>query len=348
MSILSGNKNFFGLDIGTGSIRIVQLSGDDRTRQKTLVRYAYAPVDSKIIFSEAKSDKDKLSQYIKSLVTQSNIDTKNVAVGISSSRVFTAVVDIDKLKDSELAKSITYQADAFIPTPINDSIIDWAVVGESPRDKTKYELLLSSTTKDYTTAQLDMIEMAGLNVIAFEPDIMAITRSLVNHATNDVSLIIDIGSRSTDVVVVVNDSPRLSRSIPIGNEAFVRAVAQNLNSEVAQAEQFLYKFGMSQDKLEGQIYQSVIMTIENLMNEIDKSIKFFNDRYVGVKISKVIVAGSVAIIPDFPLFVANRLAIPVEIADAWHNVLYDTTLRSELMSISNQFSVAVGLAERYI
>ena len=342
---MRNNKKFFGLDIGTNGIRLVQLENSPNGAKKTLVKYAHVPVDSKIIFSEGKADRDLLSGTIKDLITKANMNTKNVAVGLSSNKVFTAIVDVDKLKPAELKKSIEFQADAFIPTPIEDSIIDWSILGDSPKDITKFELLISSTTKDYATAQLELIEAAGLNVVAFEPDVLAISRSLVNPGSQDVVMIIDIGNRYTDLVILIQNNLRLSRSIPIGADTFIKAVAQNLNSEIAQSEQFLYKFGMAKDKLEGQIYQSLIGSVENLMVELDKSIKFFNSRYQN-KISKIIVAGTGAILPEFPLYVANRFGVAVEIADAWLNVAYDPSLRPDLMAISNQFSVAVGLAER--
>ena len=342
---MKSNKKFFGLDIGTNSIRLAQLDNSSNTFPRNLIKYAVTPVESKIISSEAKTDRDELASIIKNLVAQANLNTNNVAVGISSNKVFTAIVDVDKLKPSEMKKSIEFQSDTFIPTPLADSIIDWSILGDSPKDVSKQELLISSTSKDFATAQLELIESAGLNVIALEPDVLAISRSLIKPNDVDTILIIDIGNRYTDLVVLIQNNLRLSRSIPIGTESFVRSISQNLNSEAKQSEQFLYKFGLSKDKLEGQIFQSISNTVENLMVEVDKSIKFFYSRYNN-KISKVVVAGTGAILPEFPVFVANRLSIPVEIGNAWLNVNYDPTIRPDLMAISNQFSVAVGLAER--
>jgi type IV pilus assembly protein PilM len=123
MSALSGVTDFFGLDIGTSAIRMVQLRGNKRI--KTLVKYAYVPVDSKIALSDAKADQQKLVQVIRELLGQARVNTRNVAVGIPSSKVFTTVVDIDRLPPNELAKTIAYQADSLIPTPLAESKLDW-------------------------------------------------------------------------------------------------------------------------------------------------------------------------------------------------------------------------------
>src|SRR5579875_517036 len=114
MNILSGNSDFFGLDIGTTAVRIVQLRGP----HKALVNYGYVPVDSKVALSDSKADQQKLSQLIRQLVDKARVATKNVAVGIPSTRVFTTVVDTDRLPKDELSKAIGYQADSLIPTPI--------------------------------------------------------------------------------------------------------------------------------------------------------------------------------------------------------------------------------------
>src|SRR6185369_15468598 len=104
MSLLSGVSSFFGLDIGTTAIRLVQLRGSGPV--KTLVRYAYVPVDSKLVLSDSKSDQQRLAQVIRELLDQARMSTRNVAVGIPSTRVFTAVVDFDRLPTNELAKAI--------------------------------------------------------------------------------------------------------------------------------------------------------------------------------------------------------------------------------------------------
>ena len=99
------------------------------------MKYAIAPVDPKIALSDSKADQLKLMQSVKEMLASANITTKNVVVGLPSARVFTTVVDIERLPLNELAKTIKYQADALIPTPVAESKIDWAVIGDSPQPK---------------------------------------------------------------------------------------------------------------------------------------------------------------------------------------------------------------------
>jgi type IV pilus assembly protein PilM len=342
-ALLSGISDFFGLDIGTTALRLVQLRGSGDN--KALVKYAYVPVEGNLSASDSKADQQKLAQIIAQLVKQAGINTRHVAVGIPSNRVFTTVADVDRLSSGELAKAIPYQADSLIPTPLAESKIDWALIGDSPVDKTKQEILLTSVTNKFVEDRLDMLESVGLNVIAFEPDNLAIARALASPEATP-QMIVDVGHRSTDLVIVMNGAPHLTRSIPTGVEAIIKAATQNLNVDQKQAEQFVFKFGLSKDKLEGQVFQAIGGTIELLTTEIEKSIKFFGTRYNGTKIERLIVTGGASVVPEFPLYLANKFGVNVEIGNAWRGVSFAQDRQNELLALSNQFGVVVGLAER--
>lgn len=344
MGLLTGVSSFFGLDIGTTAVRAVKLHGNGP--MKTLSRYAYVPIDSKLVLSDSKADHQRLAQVIRELVEQGNMGTNNVAVGVPSSRVFTTVVDFDRLPPAELAKAIRYQADSLIPTPPDKSKMDWAVIGDSPKDKTKVEVLLSSVETSFVEQRLDMLESIGLNVIAFEPDNLALARALMTADSPQAQMVLDMGSRNSDIVVVMGGTARLTRSIPTGAEAIVRAAAQGLNIDEAQAKQFVFKFGMSKDKLEGRIHDAIAGTVDILTGEIDKSIKFFQSRYTDTPIARIIVTGGASALPEFPLYIANKFGVEVEIGNAWHNVSFAPDRQNELLAVSNHFGVAAGLAER--
>lgn len=343
MGILSGQSDFFGLDIGTSSIRVVQLRGG---AQRTLFKYGAKAIDSKISQSDAAADQQKVAMAVRELISEVGISANNVAVGIPSNKVFSAVVDIDRLSPEDLAKTIKYQADSLIPTPLSESKIDWALLGDSPKEASKVEVLISSVANDFVEKRLDMLESIGLNVIAFEPDSLAISRALLDPTAMGAALMVDMGDVSSDLIVVLGGVPRLMRTIPIGSTGIVKAAMQNLGIDEKQAEQFVYKFGMSKDKLEGQIHNAIASSVEILMSEIEKSIKFFSARYGDAKLERIIVTGAASTLPELPLNIANKFAVTVEIGNAWRNIMFGQERQNELMTVSHQFSVAAGLAER--
>jgi len=245
-----------------------------------------------------------------------------------------------------LGKTIQYQAGSFIPTPIEESKVDWAIIGDSPSNPKKVEVLLSSVSNHYVEERFAMLESAGFKVIAFEPDSMALMRAIVPADATAPQMVLDIGRAACDLIVTMNGNPHLTRVIPTGTGSFIKAVQAGLNIDEAQASEFVYKFGLVKDKLEGQIYNSLMPQVESLMMEIEKSIKFFQNRYPNNKLEHAIVTGGASSIPELPLYVANRFGLNVEIGNAWRNVSFPPEKQNELIAVSNHFGVAVGLAER--
>lgn len=346
MKLFSSVGDFFALDIGTTAIRVVQLKTSGNAWD--LVKYGAAPVDIKVSTSDAPEDQRRLGDVITNLISQTGISEHNVVVGIPSSKMFATVVDLPDLPSQELASTIKYQAEQFIPMSIDEAKIDWAVLGKSLRDPQKNEVLLASVSNKFSEARLDLIESIGLNVVAIEPDSLALVRSLIPAASHDAHMIIDFGDFATDIVMVLDRAPRLIRSIPVGKETLVKAAEQNLNIDANQANQFLLKFGLYPDRLEGQILKALDATLDQFIVEINKSVKFFQSRYPNVAITSIVLSGYTLSIPAFGEYIAGKTSMQAVAGDAWSNVHYSASLRDTLLQIAPQFAVAVGLAERSI
>lgn len=344
MKLFSSVGDFFALDIGTTAVRVVELrqAGD----VWSLAKYGSAPVDIKIAASDSADDQRRLGEVITNLITQTGITSRNVVVGMPSNKTFATVVDLPDLPPQELAATIKYQAEQFIPMAIEDVKIDWAVLGKSLRDTSKIEVLLASVSNKFSESRLDLVESLGLNVVALEPDSLAMVRSLVPIGSKDAHMIVDFGDFTTDIVLVLAGAPRLIRSIPVGMQTLVKVAQQNLTIDANQATQFIMKFGLYPDRLEGQILKSLDATLEQFVAEVTKSAKFFQSRYPNVPISSVILSGYTLSIPAFGEYIATKAGMPTVAGNAWGNVRFSPELRDKLMQVAPQFAVAVGLAER--
>ncbi len=344
MKLFSSVGEFFALDIGTTAVRVVQLrrSGD----AWNLVKYGSAPVDIKVASSDAPEDQKRLGDVITNLISQSGIAERNVVLGIPSNKMFATVVDLPDLPQQELSSTIKYQAEQFIPMSIDEAKIDWAVLGKSLRDPQKNEVLLASVANKFSEARLDLIESIGLNVVALEPDSLALVRALVPAGSQDAHMIIDFGDFNTDIVAVLAGAPRLIRSIPVGLQTLIKAATQNLNIDANQANQFILKFGLHPDRLEGQILKSLDATLEQFVVELNKSVKFFQSRYPNVALTSLILSGYTLSIPAFGQYIAGKTNIQAVAGNAWGNVRFSPNLQDNLVQVAPQFGVAVGLAER--
>ncbi|MCL2451930.1 type IV pilus assembly protein PilM [Candidatus Saccharibacteria bacterium] len=337
--------NFFALDIGTTAIRVVELAHSGHGWK--LQHYGVQPIDIRLSESTAEKDQRLLGEAISSVISQAGIHTKDVAIGIPSQKTFAAVVEIPNVANkTELNATIKYQAENYTPMKADESKIDWAVIGVSPNDNQKTEVLIASVQNTFTEARLDLLEGLGLDVIAIEPDSLALTRSLLPDGIQDGRLIIDVGDNATDLVMTLGTAPRLIRSIPVGFQTMVKMAKQNLNIEEQQAGQLLLKFGVQPDRLEGQLIRAVNSTLEQLVAEIQKSLKFFSTKYAGVGVGAILASGYAAILPGLVDTISQRTSVPSQVATPWQHVDVPESEKAKIAPISSQLAVVVGLAER--
>lgn len=345
-SIFNAVGDFFALDIGSSALRVVQLRGSGTNR--TLLKYAVAPIDVKLSLSDAPADKAQIGSTIQALLKEADISAKNVIVGLPANKTFVTVVDLPKMNAQELSSTLKYQADQYIPMSIEDSRIDWAVIGDSPADESKQEVLLASVSNTFSESRLETLEAIGLNVVGLEPEALALARSLASTAsTSGAQMIVDMGEYATDIVITLGGTPRLVRSIPTGGQALMKSAKQNLNVDDNQAQQFVYKFGFDQSKLEGQVYKAIEPTAQVIVTEVQKSIKFFTTRYLNTQVGGIVTSGAAALLPGFHQYISQAAGgVPVQAGNSWQNVSYSNTEHEKLMGLNHQFAVAVGLALR--
>ena len=345
MKILKGLGSFFALDIGTSAVRVVQLSSSGSDNWN-LVHYGYAPVDEKTVSSNSAESMRHLGEIIMTAVGQSGINVKNVVIGLPSSKTFTTVIDMPTMSAVELRNTIKYQIDQYIPMAANDSKIDWALLGQSLHNPQQQEVLLASTSISYSEERLEFIESLGFNVIAAEPDPIAMVRSLIPSGVMDARLIIDVGEQSTNLAITFGDTPRLVRTIPTGLKSLVKAAVQNLNVQDDQARQFILKFGLAPDRLEGQVFRSIESTLDNFASELVKSIKFFQTSYPNTPVGGILLSGFAAVVPQFGEYLTAKTGVASSIANPWQKIRVAQSDQQQLGSIASEFATVIGLAQR--
>ena len=345
MSLLHGVGDFFALDIGTNSIRMIQLSGNAE-KGWTLDKFAYVPVDQKITKDDSATGKRKLGEIILGAREQAGIKTKNIAIGLPARKTYTAIIEVPNAPQRELTQTVKYEADQYVPMSVDEAKIDFAVLGISPNDAKKAEILLSSTDNAYAESVMESVEQLGLNVIAQEPEPIAMVRALAPVGVQDARMIIDLGETSTDLVVMYQGSPRLVRSIPGGLLSFVRTVENSLKVRDDQARQFILKFGLAQDKLEGKVFEALKSTLEGFAMEMTKSVRFFQNRYVGVQVGGIVLSGFSGIIPFMAEYIEMQTGVATTQGNPWQYVKVTPAQQQMLLPVASEFAVAIGLAER--
>lgn len=345
MNLLHGVGDFFSLDIGTNSMRIIQLAGDNKSGW-ALVRYAYVPIEQKLTADTSELGKKHLGEAIMGAVEQAGIKTKSVAVGLPASKTFTSVVEVDTLPEKELNKVFQYEMDKYVPMPMSDAKADYVILGLSPNDPQKTEVLVSSVAREYAEDVLETIEKTGLNVIAMEPEPLAMARSLAIPGAIDANLIVDFGEKSTDLVITYQGKPRLVRSIQGGFGQLVTAVTNGLGVKEDQARQFILKFGLAEDMVEGQVFKILNPSLDTYASELAKSVRFFQTKYLNGKVGSIVLSGYASMIPLFSEYIEAKTNIPTIKGNPWQLVRTTPEQQHALLPVASEFAVVIGLSER--
>lgn len=344
MESYNQEQNYFGLDLGNSSVKVAQLR--ELRGRPTLVTYGDIDIPENLLASDSQVDQDKLSDYIKQLCSDANVTSKNVIAALPSTVSYTSIIKIPKLDAKELGESIKYQADKYIPMPLDQVKLDWAVIGED-KENSELMVLLVAAPNSIANKYLSIIQKAGYELLALEINALSMARSLTKPEDMDKTImIIDIGTLSSEIAIFTGQVPQIVRSVAVGSKALRRVVSQNLGLDETQADQFMKKFGLQQDKIEGQVYKTLKPVVDSIVEEVRKSIAFFVERNPKTAISKIVLTGGTSALPNLPLYIANSTQVTVEIGNPWINISYPSDLQQTLASISLNYATALGLALR--
>lgn len=344
MSLGYGVGDFFALDIGTDALRMIELSGNIQ-HGWVLQRFAYVPVSRQILQDSSDAGKRRLGETIVQAAEQAGIKTKNIALGLPSNKTFTTIIEVTTQDKKSMEKVIKYHIDQYIPMPVEDAKVDFVILGPSPNDPAVTEVLLSCTSIKYAEERMESVESFGFNLIAQEPEPIAMSRSLTPPGLTDARLIIDFGEDSTDLSMVYG-APRLVRMLPGGLSVLVRTVANSLNVKESQARQFILKFGLAQDKLDGQVFKALDSTLENFASELTKSVRFFQTKYPNVPVGGIVLSGFAGVIPFMAEYIEAKTGIQTIQGNPWQMVKVTPQQQQALSQVAAEFAVAIGLAER--
>ena len=333
-----------GLDVGSSSIKLISLSGNRKKPKLEAFGLAVNPVGN--LITENQNEQIKIAESIKKLFTDAQIKERKAVAALSEARVFTRVVDIPILSDAELASAIGWEAEQYIPVPISDVQLDYRVLAkpEVPTTGAKMKVFLVAAPKIAVDSFVHILEMAGVEPISLETEILGLSRSLGTDA-NSTILVVNLGASSTDLCVIENGVILITRAMPSGGGAMSRALATELGLEIAQAEQYKRSYGLNENQLQGKVKKALLPVFNSVVGEIRKIIHFYSTKRKG-KFSRIVLSGGGAYLPEISTDLARELGVEVVLGNPFAGVEMKEDQRKKVAPITAVFSVAVGLARR--
>ncbi len=336
--------DFFGLDIGSHNIKLIKLV--PKEDKYLLTAFGSSPSTSKGLRSEAESDLTALAEIIKKLHQEAKIKTKNVVTALPQDQVFTRVITLPPLSEEELNSALKWEAEQYIPLPLEEVVLTHEVVGKIKEDdKEKTEVLLAAAPKNLIEKVVKVLKVAGLNPVSIEMEISSLARSLVPPDSQGV-LVVDLGAKATDLAVVENSQVVLVHSIPTAGEALTRAVVLELGLEPSQAEAYKKAYGADIKKLEGKVSSALSPILGEIIREIEKTIQYYQTR--GKNLKRIILAGGSAGLPEAANLLAKKLNLEIQIGNPFSQIVEDNLLTKIPSTDFPMYAVAVGLAMKKI
>lgn len=337
--------SIIGLDIGSHSIKLVEIGR--RKQEAVLLAGGSAPTPPKAILSTNPEDIEGVAAVVKKLWKDTGAKTKNVDIALPEAQVFTRVIEVPELSPRELTSAIKWEAEQYIPMPLDQVTVDFTVLRTAKETGTnKMEVLLVASPKTLVEKYVTILEYADLIPVAVETEIIAASRALIRSvASVRTVMIVSLGAQTTDLAIARNGVLSFTRSISAGGEALSRAVAQSFGFEIAQAEEFKKTYGLEKDKLEGKLLTAVMPIMDTILSEVKRAIAFYQEKYKDEQVGVVVLSGGTAKVPGMVVYMAENLGVEVQIANPWLGILRDARFRV-LEAEGPVFSVAVGLAIR--
>ncbi|MEW6368953.1 MAG: type IV pilus assembly protein PilM [Acidobacteriota bacterium] len=348
-------KNLVGLDIGSSSVKAVELASSGRPGSETykLRHLGIEPLPPQTIVERDIIDNLQVSEAIKKLFTEHKIKNRNVCTGIAGNSVIVKKFSLAQMTPEELAESIHWEAEQYIPFPIADVNLDYqAVESSKAAEQGKMEVLLAAAKKDKIGGYTSVITQSGKNTMVVDVDAFAVQNAYeVNYEMpiNRVVALLNIGASLMNINILYQGVSIFSRDISIGGNNYTDAIQKGLNLSYEKAE--AAKRGESTDGASPQQVSGIMSEVsDDLKNEIQKTFEFFKATSGQEKVDQIMLSGGTAKVVGLADLLADKFNTPVELLNPFRNVGFNPKVFDPdyIADVAPFATVAVGLALRKV
>lgn len=348
LSLLGRHKQAVGLDIGSSALKAAEVrSGRDGSYE--LVSLGLEELSPDCVVDGVIISKIPVADGISRIFTQQGIKNSRVNTSISGHSVIVKKISLPIQTEDDLAESIRWEAEQYIPFDIADVNLDYQVLGENPGTG-QLDILLVAVKKDKITDYTSVIKMAGKTPVVVDVDAFALQNAYeVNYEPGDKSTValLDIGAGTMTINIISGTDFLFTRDVGVGGRQYTEFIQKELNLNYGQAESL--KRGEPVDKLEPAAAQHVIDSVtEIICLEIQKTYDFFRSTTTVDRIDRMIVSGGAAHTPGLVETLGRKFEIPAEKFDSFRRIRFDPK-RFPASMIANRapdLAIAIGLAIR--
>lgn len=329
-------SKFVGIDLGMGSIKVVGFNNEAGKIFLENMGEVKTPKFDKIV---------DLSHTLKGLIKEMNLSGTSVVVSLPENKIVSRLVILPPLKENEIKDALRFEAETFVPFPLDEVSIDYEIV---KTDETgRLSVFAIAARKDLIDQYVKLFNNCGIELLAIESSSLAIKR-LINQVLSNVKsiMVLDIGEKFSDIISIHESNIFFTRSMPVGGESLTRAISVNLGLDMASAEEYKKAYGMKEMELEGKIKNAIMPVFENISEELRRAIAMYVESH-NKSVELLVLSGGGAKMPGLAEELTKKLGVEVLIIQPFLQI--DSTkivVPIDLNLDGYRFSVAAGLALR--
>lgn len=332
----------FGFDLGNHTAKLVQLR--PKGKSVRVEGYGYAEFATGTIVEGIVVDPQEIVKAVAPLLRQlkfGRLTARRVAISLPNAKVFTRVLQLPPMNQTDLAAAVRYEAEQYIPVPLPDLYIDYEIVDQT---KDQLQVLMVAAPRAIVDSYLKLFEMLGLEVIVVESSLMAVTRAVVAVQPEAGTIMVtDFGADSIDLSIY-DSAVRLTNTVAIGGDQLTHSLVQQLGLDEAKASEIKRKFGLGPSGLQDKIKLALEPQLSTIVAEIKRVLKYYQEHSPErPAVSNIILTGGSAAMPGLADYLATQLGVKVQVINPWSGlVIKDMPAASK--SEAALYTTALGLA----
>ena len=349
--MLFRSKSVVGLDIGSSSVKAVELQGSEGAYK--LAGFGFALLPPEAIVQGSFMNAPEIANAISEACSQLRGKPSKVAASVSGHSVIVKRISLPTQSQEELDETIRWEAEQYIPFDINEVNIDYQILMEDGSEG-QMDVLLVAAKKDLIDDYQAVIADAGMSLAVMDVDAFAagnMFEQCYDPHDDSVTALIDIGASVISMNVMQGNVPVFTRDITTGGNQYTEEIQKTLGISFEEAERI--KIGgrpgeISKDVVPREVEQSIREVSEQLLAEIQRSLDFYRATTAAARVDRLVLCGGAANVPGLDRLFSERIELPVEIADPFRQIEIASGAGDEqvIRDLTPTLCVAMGLAMR--
>ena len=341
-------KQVVGCDVGSSAIKIVELK-PLKNDEFQLVHAAIAELSPEAIVDGAIMDSSLVVEALTRLISENGIKNTKFGGSLSGHSVIIKKIQLPSMTEAELAESIQWEAEQYIPFDINDVNLDYVVLDTSGSDT--MDVLLVAVKKDRINDYTSVIVQAGKEPVLVDVDVFAVQNAFESSyaSRGETVALVNVGASVMNINVLHDGNSVFWRDVAFGGNLYTEAIQREFNLPREEAEQL--KLGGQVGQVSKQQVDSVLNAAsEDLAAELQKTVDFFVATSSVDRIDRIMLSGGGALAANLDSILHERFQVPVELLNPFRNIRYNESDFDPDWINRNApaMAVAVGLAIRTV